>query len=130
MSRAKDKKRAEAGYFFRNGAGIRGVYTGLLTGNGSLLKELGSPPLKPMDWLWCLHCERFFQAKDLRPDDIGGSEGCSFLDCDGAGYGIDIFDWDDWTRQNELKHWPKSKSELKRGLRCPLYPGRNGRVKG
>ena len=75
-------------------------------------------------WLWCLHCERFFQAKDLRPDVVGGNEGCAFSDCDGAGLSVDIFIWDDWASQHpdELKHWPKSTKDLHKGLLCPLYP--------
>lgn len=75
-------------------------------------------------WLWCLHCERFFQAKDLRPDDVGGRQACAFEDCDGAGLEVDIYTWDDWARQNELTHWPKSTAELHKGQRCPLYPER------
>lgn len=73
-------------------------------------------------WLWCLHCERFFQVKDLRTDFCGGKEGCAFEDCNGAGLEVDIFAWDDWAKQNDLKHWPKSTAELRKGLRCPLYP--------
>ncbi len=78
--------------------------------------------LRPYDWLWCLHCERFFQAKDLRPDDCGGKQACAFEDCDGAGLDVDIYDWNDWAKQNDLKHWPGSTGALKKGLKCPLYP--------
>jgi len=73
-------------------------------------------------WLWCLHCERFFQVKDLRADVVGGKRGCAFEDCNGAGFNVDIYIWDDWARQNDLKHFPKSITELEKGLRCPLYP--------
>ena len=68
-------------------------------------------------WLWCLHCERFFQHKDL----IG--EDCPLPNCNGAGLELDIFSWDSWPQQNpELKkHWPKSTNELKKELHCPLY---------
>lgn len=77
--------------------------------------------LHPDQWLWCLHCERFFQAKDLQPDGING-EGCAwFPECDGAGLGVDIYIWDSWAVQNELKHWPKSVKELDKGRKCPLY---------
>ena len=78
--------------------------------------------MKKEDWLWCLHCERFFQAKDLRADIVGGKEGCAFEDCDGAGFGVDIFTWDNWLSQNpELKkHWPKSTKELKKGMYCSI----------
>lgn len=81
--------------------------------------------LNKEQWLWCLHCERFFQVKDLKPDVVGGNEGCAFEDCDGAGLGIDIFIWDEWAKQNNLKHWPKSTSGLYKGLKCSLYPEEN-----
>lgn len=76
-----------------------------------------------LNWLWCLHCERFFQVKDLRPDVCGGNEGCAFEDCDGAGLGVDIFPWDDWPKQNQhlWDKWPKSVSELTYGMVCSLY---------
>lgn len=77
--------------------------------------------LLPEMWLWCLHCERFFQAKDLRHDFTGGREGCAFEDCDGAGYTVNIYPWNDWAEQNDLKHWPKSSDELKKGQVCSLY---------
>ena len=74
-------------------------------------------------WLWCLHCERFFQAKDLANDFTGGCQGCAFDDCNGAGFRIDIYIWNDWFKQNkkELKHWPKSTAKLTKGLKCSLY---------
>jgi len=77
------------------------------------------------DWLWCFHCERFFQAKDLKIDTTCGElQACAFEKCDGEGFLIDIFRWDDWPSQNpELKkHWPKSIEELKKGMHCSLYP--------
>lgn len=47
----------------------------------------------PDAWIWCLHCQRVFQAKDAR--DMDRSEGftkdqCAFEDCDGAGYQVDL----------------------------------------
>ena len=69
------------------------------------------------DWLWCLHCERFFPASDL-----GRGERCAFEDCDGSVLGADIFKWDRLNEDDELEHWPKSVAELKKGLVCPLYP--------
>ena len=75
------------------------------------------------DWLWCLHCERFFQRKDLKPYN-GGKQGCAFENCNGAGFNIDIFSWDAWpTHDPHLKkHWPKSVKELKKGMHGYLYP--------
>ena len=76
-------------------------------------------------WLWCLHCERFFQARHLKPDITGGNEGCAFDGCDGAGIDVDIFEWDSWAEQNDLSHWPKSIHELSYGLEVSLYPNDN-----
>lgn len=76
-------------------------------------------------WLWCLHCQRFFQVKDLRRDNLGRTEGCAFTDCNGAGLGIDIDRWDSWAKQNDVKHWPKSVKELYKGKFCPLYADDN-----
>jgi hypothetical protein len=74
-------------------------------------------------WLWCLHCMRFFQARDLRKDFTGAREGCAFADCDGAGLGVDIYPWNDWYKQNkkEMAHWPKSTAVLTKGMKCCLY---------
>jgi len=78
--------------------------------------------MEDTDWLWCLHCERFFQARDLRDDNIA-NQACAFEDCDGGGIGVDIFPWDGWVAQNpDLKHWPKSVNELKKGMKCSLCP--------
>jgi len=78
--------------------------------------------IKEDDWLWCLHCQRFFQAKDRCIDSSGFKTMCAFEDCNGSIH--DISTWDGWVSQNpELKeHWPKSTDELKKGMVCPLYP--------
>lgn len=78
-------------------------------------------------WLWCLHCERFFQARDYAHrlgHGFGGS--CPF--CAAAGICHDVFFWDSWAEQNpgDIKHWPKSVAELSYGLVCPLYPEKDG----
>ena len=86
------------------------------------LRNKGVPSLEEDCWLWCLHCMRFFQVKDLRIDVVGDKWGCAFSDCNGAGFRVDIYLWNDWAKQNALAHWPKSVSELKKGLKCPLYP--------
>ncbi|MEI8255890.1 MAG: hypothetical protein WCJ30_09470 [Deltaproteobacteria bacterium] len=66
---------------------------------------------EPDQWLWCLHCQRFFQGRDARCDAIGGTQGCAFKDCDGAGYQVDIHDWDSFAG----RRWPK-REELRKGL--------------
>jgi hypothetical protein len=90
------------------------------------MQGINKDTLTGQEWLWCLHCERFFQAKDLQRDDCGDKEGCAFFaDCGGAGLDVDIYRWNSWAIQNpELReHWPKSTKELHKGLRCPLHPG-------
>jgi hypothetical protein len=49
----------------------------------------GKLNLSPNVWLNCLHCDSYFQVKDLRPDPWFGRQGCPF--CGAAGYGVDIF---------------------------------------
>src|SRR5258706_300934 len=77
---------------------------------------------KPEQWLWCLHCERFFQGRDARRDCVGGIQGCAFPECDGAGYGVDIYDWDAWPQDDPhvLVRWP-AQSELHKGLRAAAW---------
>ena len=59
--------------------------------------------LSPDQWLWCLHCEKFFQKKNLRQDDVGLRQGCAFYgECGGAGFDVDIFVWDSWAVKNNL----------------------------
>jgi len=92
--------------------------------NAPLDDGRGWPDLSPEDWLWCLHCERFFQRKDLRPDRFGGREGCAFPDCDGAGLDFDIFAWDSWARQDPDgcgTRWPRSPEALFKGMRVSLH---------
>ena len=64
----------------------------------------------PTAWLWCLHCNRFFQRRRLRREYLGPRERCAF--CEAGGLGIDIFPWDAF-RQDD---WPESESELRHGL--------------
>jgi hypothetical protein len=67
-------------------------------------------------WLWCLHCERFFQAKHLKLDFLGNYGQCPFDDCGAAGLDIDIFSWDECRDDPE---WPTSVEELSHGMRFP-----------
>ena len=71
------------------------------------------------DWLWCSRCNRFFQSKDLTRDSVGGRQGCAFEDCRGEGYNYDIFEWDSPPREKQIlrERWPKSTSELSKGLK-------------
>jgi hypothetical protein len=68
-------------------------------------------------WLWCLHCRRYFQAKDLKLDFLGNWQRCPFDDCRAAGLDVDIFFWDDkWCRGPGS---PTSEEELHYGMQFP-----------
>lgn len=75
------------------------------------------PRFGPDQWLWCLHCKRFFQARDLRPDRWFGTEGCAFEDCGAAGLHIDLFEWDAWAPEAPAlrARWPAER-DLYKGL--------------
>ena len=66
-------------------------------------------------WLWCLHCERFFQAKHLEIDFLGNRGQCPF--CNAAGLSVDIHHWDSFGVNNP--RWPTSIAELRYGMRVP-----------
>ncbi len=68
-------------------------------------------------WLWCLHCERFFQVKDLVFDGWR-FERCPFEDCGAIGLDFDIFLWNDF-RAPGAGGWPTSEAELRFGMRSP-----------
>lgn len=66
-------------------------------------------------WLWCLHCDRFFQVKHLMVDFLGNRQGCPF--CGAAGLSVDIHHWDSFGRDNP--RWPSSIDELRYGMQAP-----------
>ncbi len=72
---------------------------------------------EPAQWLWCLHCERFFQGRDARADALGGQQACAFDECTGAGYCVAIFDWDHWPMGDAeaMLRWPAER-DLRHGL--------------
>jgi hypothetical protein len=65
------------------------------------------------EWLWCIFCERFFQADFLRFDYLGNWQGCAFCEC--AGFECAIFVWDTFQGDDDI--WPESISDLRHGLR-------------
>jgi hypothetical protein len=67
-------------------------------------------------WLWCLHCARFFQAKDLKLDFLGNWQRCPFDDCGAAGFDVDILLWNNGQFD---PNWPRSTEELSFGLEYP-----------
>lgn len=71
-------------------------------------------------WLWCLHCERFFQAKDLKLDFLDNWQRCPFDDCGAAGLDVDILVWDAYRAEDP--RWPRSEQELRFGLKIPPWP--------
>jgi len=70
-----------------------------------------------LQWLWCMHCERFFQVKDLLFDGTR-FEQCPFDGCHAAGLDFDIFLWDDW-REPDDPRWPSDPKELTHGDKSP-----------
>jgi len=61
------------------------------------LEELG--PRAGQLWLFCLYCERYFQAFELREDYLGSRQGCAF--CGAAGFDVAIFAWDVWHEEGD-----------------------------
>ncbi len=66
-------------------------------------------------WLYCLYCDRFFQARHLRRDYIGNMQGCAFCEC--AGFDVAIHLWSTFGRGHP--RWPRSTAELTHGRRSP-----------
>ena len=75
---------------------------------------LGRSAAPGEEWLWCIYCEQFFQAKHLRIDFQGNRQGCAFCEC--AGFDCAIFRWDTFREANDPA-WPRSVGELHHGLR-------------
>jgi len=96
-----------------------------------LRREGGGVLLRPLEvviaeaeepdnvWLWCLHCERFFQVKHLVIDHIGNRQGCPL--CGAAGLSIDIYLWN--TEAINDPRWPTSIEALHYGMRSPAGAG-------
>lgn len=76
-----------------------------------VLKEAGADA--PDVWLWCIECERFFQAKHLRVDYLGNRQGCAFCRC--AGFNVAIHLWDTFAEGSP--HWPKDVKGLSYGMK-------------
>ena len=68
-------------------------------------------------WLWCIDCNRFFQAKSLRVDWMGNRQGCAC--CGAAGFDVAIFPWDVF--RNDKEAWPTSTAELHHGQRLKTF---------
>ena len=66
------------------------------------------------EWLWCIFCEKFFQAKYLRIDYVGNRQGCAFCEC--AGFDCAIFKWDTFREEGD-PCWPSSEEQLHHGIR-------------
>jgi len=71
------------------------------------------------EWLVCIYCDRFFQARDLRIDYLGNRQGCALCEC--AGFNVAIFQWD--TFLDDDPDWPRSISDLWHGRPVYLEPG-------
>ena len=80
----------------------------------SLRDTLESSSTPDAEWLWCIYCERFFQAKHLRLDYLGNRQGCAFCEC--AGFDCAVFEWDAFRDESGGEVWPASVEELAHGL--------------
>jgi len=69
-------------------------------------------------WLWCIYCERFFQAKHLRTDYLGNRQGCAFCEC--AGFDVALHEWSTFADGDPA--WPTSVEELHHGLKLRPPP--------
>ena len=85
----------------------------------SLKNRLWASHVPEDEWLWCMYCGRFFQARHLRTDYAGNCESCSF--CRGAGFDVAIFAWDVFADRHPK--WPQSTSALEHGLMMKLPDG-------
>lgn len=80
------------------------------------LKEVLAMAERPEElWLWCLHCDRFFQVKDLQEDHFDSREKCPL--CGAAGFDVDIYLWN--THANGHPDWPQQMEDLRFGQRSP-----------
>jgi hypothetical protein len=52
------------------------------------------------EWVWCLHCERTYNKKDMRWDERSGLYLCAYKDCDGDAFG------DAWSYLSLMKAHP------------------------
>jgi hypothetical protein len=57
----------------------------------------------PDTWLWCLHCERCYQLKDMRQ--VGEYQLCHYEDCDGDTV-MDGWNYDEF-RETAHPEWPE-----------------------
>jgi hypothetical protein len=80
----------------------------------SLHEVIRLSPNPEEEWLWCIVCERFFQARYLRIDYLGNRQGCAYCDC--AGFDCAIFSWDIF-KEDDDPTWPDSPAMLRNGLR-------------
>jgi len=54
-------------------------------------------------WLWCLHCQRCYQIKELRWDSFG-VQPCPYQDCDGDS----VFDGWNWREKFVPRGYPET----------------------
>lgn len=89
---------------------------------GTLCVKMKDPEqyYDPETWMWCLHCDKFFQVKDMKLVALGNGkrerQKCPF--CGAAGIGIDLRKWD-WPKEDHdffPNHWPRSVQEITRGM--------------
>lgn len=69
-----------------------------MANNNQLLPPDYSDPYQPPtppERVKCLHCEKEYISDEMKWDGVHGFWSCKYFPkCDGAGYGVDIFDVD------------------------------------
>lgn len=69
----------------------------------------------PETWLWCLHCERCYQLKEMRQ--VGEYQLCHYPDCNGDTV-LDAWNWREFRQGQPERRLPKVP---KRGVRYGQY---------
>jgi hypothetical protein len=87
----------------------------------------------PNAWMWCLHCYRIFQAKEMQDSNLSSDrffrkDACKYYErCGGCGLGCDIYVLGDDLSSNPL---PLDLASLKTGMRLDengLHPAEEPR---
>ena len=120
MKRKKRKNKNRSGHYTRPRQGETMTTEQQMVNVSS--KNSEPKYLNPDEWLWCLKCETFFQARELKEDDRKIRCQCPSKKCNGSGFQMDIYKWDAWAGAggSRLKNWPVSVDEITSGQKCSI----------